>query len=436
MRRTLIAGGLVVAVIVSAPFLVPISGFIPELEQLASKKLGQPVEIAQLRLHLLPTPRVIALGIRIGNDSEAKLGRLEVVPALFSFLSGPRSIRLIRAERVELREAAVAIPASMPKSDGGEPLGIRRIELKGVQLQHAMIRLPEFDAEATLGAGMALQSARFTTRDGKLRVALTPEGTGAANVVSLDAHKWMLPAGPPLLFDNLSAAGTLKGTQLELSTIAGKLYGGALSASAHADWTKQWQVSGKAKLLAIELVPLQQALGKKAQLSGRLTTEVAFSARARSAEQLAGALAADAPFEVSGGAYHGMDLSRVTELTVGRLSSGGVTKFDELSGKLQVRGMRSRVNDLCIRSRALVAGGYVEIAPDQTLSGKLDVSVARTKGFVGVPVALAGTTAEPSVSLTRGAMIGAVVGTVLLPGIGTGLGASAGNVIEGRTGCN
>ena len=98
-------------------------------------------------------------------------------------------------------------------------------------------------------------------------------------------------------------------------------------------------------------------------------------------------------------------------------------------------GRRVRVNELCARSPLLVAGGYVEVAPDQKLSGKLDVSVAKTGGFVGVPIALAGTTSDPSVTLTRGAAIGAVIGTVLLPGIGTSLGASAGSRLEGRSPC-
>jgi cytochrome c biogenesis protein CcdA len=88
-----------------------------------------------------------------------------------------------------------------------------------------------------------------------------------------------------------------------------------------------------------------------------------------------------------------------------------------------------------VRSPSIVAGGYVEIAPDQKLSGRLDVSMAKTGGFVGVPVSLGGTTSDPSVSPTKGYVIGAVLGTVLLPGIGTSLGASAGSALEGKSGC-
>jgi len=80
-----------------------------------------------------------------------------------------------------------------------------------------------------------------------------------------------------------------------------------------------------------------------------------------------------------------------------------------------------------------VAGGFVEVAPDQALSGRLGVSVARTGGFMGVPVSLSGTAQDPVVRPTRGYTIGAVLGTVILPGVGTALGGSAGSALEGQT---
>ena len=115
---------------------------------------------------------------------------------------------------------------------------------------------------------------------------------------------------------------------------------------------------------------------------------------------------------------------------------GDVTQFEEFKGTLQMRGQRVKINELCVRSPKVTAGGNVEIAPDQTLAGKLDGSLAKTGGFVGVPVNVSGTTADPSVRPSKGYVIGAVVGTVLLPGIGTSLGASAGSRVEGSSsGC-
>ena len=90
---------------------------------------------------------------------------------------------------------------------------------------------------------------------------------------------------------------------------------------------------------------------------------------------------------------------------------------------------------IVIALAAAGGGGNIDIAPDKTLSGKLDVSVAKTGGFVGVPVSLSGTTLDPSVRPTKGYIIGAAIGTILQPGIGTSIGSSIGSRIEGTSDC-
>jgi hypothetical protein len=425
-------GGAVVALLAAAPFLVPLEGFIPELSRLASEKLGQPVRIEELSLHLLPTPRGVARGIVVGKRQEVAIGTLEIVPDLLSLVAGPKAIRLVRAEDVALKEAALAIPAAMPKGGaGGEAIRVQRLDLVKVKLQHSKLRLPEFDLHAELGEGFAVEEATLRTRDEALQLVVDPQGNGVARVI-VQAVQWTVPAGPPLRFEHLAAQGTLKGEQLDLPKMEGRLYGGSVVGSAHVAWGRGWQISGKAAMEGVDLVPLQKALGKKAQLSGRLKASATFSARARTAEQLQNALVLDGPFEVLGGAYHGYDLSK---MSIKELEAGGSTPFDQLRGDVQVRGREVKINELCARSPSLVAGGNVAVAPDDKLSGRLDLSLTKTGGFVGIPVALGGSTKEPSFSPTKGYVIGAAVGTLLLPGIGTSIGASAGSRMEGTSNC-
>src|SRR5262245_58913807 len=114
---------------------------------------------------------------------------------------------------------------------------------------------------------------------------------------------------------------------------------------------------------------MQKALGKPAKLSGRLNADVAFSTHAKTPAELREALSLDGPFEVLGGVYQGVDLSRAGELA-GVRRSDDATTFEELKGRLELRGERVRLNPLCIRSPKIVACGNVDIAPDKTLSGK------------------------------------------------------------------
>ena len=417
--------------LVAVPFLVPASSFIPEITRIASEKLGQPVRIGDLRLHLVPTPRIVASGIEVGLAGDARIGELEIVPDVLSFLTGPRAIRLIQVRDVALKQPAFPLPPASESARKGEPLHIRRLVALNVKVGHPTVRIPEFDAEVKLAEGFAVEQARLETRDKALSVSLVPQGKKTARL-SIAAKGWTLPAGAPLVFDSLAADGAFTGSRVELPRIEGTLYGGTLTGTATIDWSRQWQLAGNAQLAGVDLVPIQQALGKAPNLSGRLQAAAAFSARAKSPGDLVAALALEGPFEVHGGAYQGVDLSKAGDIT-GKPADGDATSFEELKGRVQLRARRVRIDDLCVRSPKMAAGGYVEIDPERRLAGKLDVSVAKTGGFVGVPVTLGGTTTDPSIRPSTGYLVGAALGTVLLPGIGTTLGASAGSAIEGTS---
>jgi hypothetical protein len=184
----------------------------------------------------------------------------------------------------------------------------------------------------------------------------------------------------------------------------------------------------------VDLVPVQKALGKPAKLSGRLNADAQFSARARTPDGLGAALVLEGPFEVVGGVYRGVDLARASEGS-GEREAGEATSFEELKGHVELRGERVKLTPLCMRSPNMVAGGNVEIAPDSTLSGRLDLSVAKTGGIFGIPVTLGGTTEDPTMRPSKGYLIGAAIGTVLMPGIGTSIGSALGGRLEGTSDC-
>jgi len=432
VRSTLGGIALAVAFALAVPFLVPGSYFIPEVTRLASERLAQPVEMEDLTLHLLPTPRVIGHRISVGRKSEILIGELEIVPDLNSLIVGPRSLRLVRASRVAFDEGAFAIQRGIPKRSD-EPVPVRRLILNTVKFNHPKVDVPIFNVDVKLGERRRVREARFETSDGALTLVVRPQGDGTA-ALQLSANHWTLPFGAPLTFDALAAQGTLKGQQLEVARVEADLYGGRLVGAAHADWGKQLQFAGKAQLAGVDLAPVQKALGKPAKLSGRLKADTEFSSNAKTAAELRDALTLDGPFEVVGGIYQGVDLSRAHELA-GERRSDDATTFEELKGTLELRGERVRLSQLCIRSPKIVAGGNVDIAPDKALSGKLHIAVARTGGFVGVPVALGGTTDQPSMQPSKGYLLSAAIGTALLPGIGTSIGLTLGGQFERSSGC-
>jgi hypothetical protein len=333
-----------------------------------------------------------------------------------------------------MTEGAFAIPRNMPKRTGTKIVPVERVLLTQVELRHSFLQLGQFDLDLELGERFRVDNATLQTRDGTMTLRFRPQ-EDKPMAIALRAARWRLPAGAPFTLEKLDADATLAGEELEVSRIEGKLYGGTVSADARIDWSRQqWTISGKGALAGVDLAPAQQALGKAGRLSGRLNGEVHFFARAKEAAGLRDALEVQGPFEVVGGAYHGVDLSKAGEIT-GTATVEDATPFKELRGKLEVSGRRTRIKELCVRSPNLVAGGDIDIAQDNTLSGKLDISIAKTSGFFGVPVSLGGTTDEPTFAPTKGYIIGAAIGTMVLPGIGTSIGSALGGRMNTNSGC-
>jgi hypothetical protein len=162
-------------------------------------------------------------------------------------------------------------------------------------------------------------------------------------------------------------------------------------------------------------------------LTGRLEAHTTLRAEFHELSALAGALQSQTRFIVRNAVVHGIDLAQAVK-SVG-LSRGGETRLDTLAGNVATQGRAVQLTHLVATSGVLSADGNVSVAPDRTLSGRIAVDFASgaAGGVIGVPLAVGGTLDAPSVTLTRGALLGAAVGSVLAPGIGTGVGAKLGD---------
>lgn len=440
--RWLILGASVLGLlVVAAPFLVPLKQFTPQFSELISMRLGQPVALTDLRLSLWPTPGATAQGTRIGKGADIVAEDIRIEPELLSLLGDAPVIKLLRARKVKVNPAGLAIlqglsrrsRAARPEASSG--LRVERIVLEDVVLAHSTLRLRPFDLEFRLGPGNTLRQAVFAARDGSFRLVMAPQGADAF-ALDVQAKNWTMPLKDHrLTFASLAARGVLDGNRLAFSPIAAVLYGGRVSGDLRLGWGGRWALAAALNIRGVDVAKLQHALKRPAKLSGRLTARATLKSTAKHAAALADGISLYAPFQIEKGAFGGMDLSKAASLSSNEISSDGETPFEQFTGTLQVRGQLRRVEDFCARSSALVAGGNVQVDARERLSGRLDVSVANTAGLVKVPVRLSGTPSNPVATPSRMMSIGAIIGTLLLPGVGTALGASAANLLEGQAGC-
>jgi hypothetical protein len=101
-----------------------------------------------------------------------------------------------------------------------------------------------------------------------------------------------------------------------------------------------------------------------------------------------------------------------------------------LKGHLLLDHRVYEFSDLQIASGLFKAKGEVTVNRDKALSGRVRAELRGTASLVSMPLDVSGTTEDPSVFPTRGALAGALAGTMLMPGIGTAVGMKAGEFTE------
>jgi hypothetical protein len=113
------------------------------------------------------------------------------------------------------------------------------------------------------------------------------------------------------------------------------------------------------------------------------------------------------------------------------ISRGGRTQLDELTGTLDTQGTDNGVvlqySNLKARSGVLTASGSLKLF-NRKLDGEIAVDLV--DGVVGVPLKIGGTVSDPELSLTGAALTGAAIGSAVLPGVGTAIGARIGQQVE------
>ncbi len=436
-KRLAVFIAMLVAALAVLPLFVSVDDYRPRIERLLAEKLKEPVTIKRVRLAGLPLPHVVIDGVEIGK-ADIKVGRIAVTPNLLSMLSDTKVIRSIDIDGLVLNQRALnRIPAWIKTDPKAKPadfsVQVRAIVLDGALLQLQKASFGPFDARISLATNGFPERADITARDGKFKAKVVPSGGKFG--IEVDAKAWRLPAGPPILFDELQVRGVATPNDASLSDIRAKLYGGTLTGSTTIGWQKGLQLKGAYQVNGIELRDLVPLFSPQTRLSGRLTAKPVFSGSAPSAAQLQNALKLETPFDIRDGVLQGIDIRKAASSMLSK-DSGGQTRFDTLSGHYALDRGTQRITNLKVASGSLAADGNVTIAPNKSLSGRINAQVGSGKlASATVPLNISGTLDSPMALPTGASITGAAVGTAVLgPGIGTSVGAKIGNWAEGLFG--
>ncbi len=389
-------------------------GFRQRLEREASAALGVPVSLSRVTVDVFPLPAVALEGLHIQARPALTLERVEARPVWSALLRGRLAVSTLIVRQAVLPQATIVLlgarvqdPATQPVEPGATEEAAdlswlpRRVVLDDVTWIGVQGRSSTVQAELTLDEDGWPANATVAVIRGALEGAKAVLKRGADNQTA-----WSLKVDV--------GGGTLQGPlTVKLPAASAPVRDLVFDASLE---TRGVEVSALT------------APGRT--LTGRLDASTTLSARINprgGTASVSDALRSQTRFTVNNAVLHGVDLARAVA-TVG-LSRGGSTALDTLAGQVRTRGQLIELTNLVASSGVLAATGEVTVAPSRALSGRVRVDVTRGAGgdVVGVPLVVGGTLDDPSVSLSRSALLGAAIGTALLPGVGTGAGANLGD---------
>ena len=395
--------------------------FRARVERQGSDALGVPLRLQAIKVALWPLPGVSLRGVEVTVKPPISAARVDVRPQWLDLLGGTPRIASLRVTDAVLSQAGLdALQAAGKAKSKGQaqqsPSG--GDELLPLWLPHTTVfdslswtnakgASWTLDAKSEMGPDGLPEEVSASVLKGSMKDArLKLQRTSTSGLP--DTEGW-----PAWELDLRLAGGSVKGK------IAAKLPGTA-GAKPATDAGAPFALRGQLETRDVDVAALT---APARTVSGRLEASTRLLGRGATLAALGGTLETQTKFNVKNAVVHGIDLAQAVK-SVG-MNKGGQTALDTLAGQVHTQGASIQLSNLVASSGVLSATGNVNISSARALSGRVNVDMA--PGVVGVPLQVGGTVDSPSVMLTRGAMIGAAVGTVLAPGVGTGAGASLGD---------
>ncbi|MCX7195422.1 MAG: hypothetical protein NTV37_05930, partial [Proteobacteria bacterium] len=378
------------------PYLWPLQGYVSQIEQTLSTQLQQPVHVGHLRATLLPQPKLGLEDVTIGGSQELKASSVVLNLNFSELLSEIKTINSL--EIIDLIFSAENFDKALLwlQAAGGDPYyPVARMVLQRARVSDDELSLPPVNGVVNFDGQRQFSKAVLKSVDGKLNVELQSQQSRWQ--IALAIKESYAPLFPDILFNELTIKGELGASEIKFHEIDGRLYGGMLTGSAQMTWLKGWQMQG---LVNVKTMKLHEALPQLG-ISGEMDGDANFILRGEKLPLLAKAPHLDGKLLIKKGLINNIDMVETSRMPTRKGASIGRTHFDELSGVLQIDNNRKHLRQIKISAGVMSANGYVDVAANKQLSGRLNVDLKIRADLGSVPLVLSGTLAEPVWSTRR-----------------------------------
>ncbi len=375
------------------------------------------------------------LARRVEAGFEARLGQKLVVGAVHWRLLGLPMVevldaRTVQAEPIRVRRVAI-YPELLPLLR--QRFVINRLQIDGAVVPRSALAGYRDKEQDGLGA-VVLRAVAFTdtTYVSYSGVPVVYEGEIEFDDDRLPRRAQLRrpEVNPPVSLDATRDGKTDSGADLYQV----RLQGGGGSANGQARLASSADggrvLTGEIAPRNVDVRALMEAFHRRSPISGLASGETELRAQGDTLSGLFRSLKTRSAFQVESARILRFDLEKAVK-SVGQ-DRDGETALDSLSGVVETSNTEQGLKAEFTRVKA-VAGPYTGTGRATVYRKQLDAqgTLAVGGGVLEVPFALRGPTREPEFQIAWGTLAGAAVGTAVLPGIGTVLGATIGGMISG-----
>jgi hypothetical protein len=235
---------------------------------------------------------------------------------------------------------------------------------------------------------------------------------------------------PPATLDATREGRTDRGAdiyRIQVQAAGGTAHGQARLANGDDG---QLRLTGELAPRQVEVQALLDAFHRRSSISGKASGETTLRAEGETVGSLFRSLRTRSELTVDGGQLLRINVTKAVK-SLGE-DRAGQTPLDSLSGVVETQNTEHGMKTTFTHVEA-VAGNYSATGcatlyrKRLAAQGELDI----TGGLVDVPFSAHGPMREPTFRIAKGSIAGAAIGTVLLPGIGTAIGAQIGGAVSG-----
>lgn len=387
------------------------ASYVPSNEELARRveaefeaRLGHALVVREARWRVRGTPVIELRDVHTVQPGEEaiRVRRVAVYPQLMPLLDKRLVIDRLEVDGADVPRQALGAYRNRTQDASGATVVLRTLAFKDLTYTSYSGVPVRYDGEVQFDDGDRLPrhvllrrpDARTTAMLEATREGTTPEGA--------DIYQLQLQAG----------GGTARG-QARLTT----------SKRGHMTLT------GELAPRNVEIQALLESFNRRAFIGGRASGTTTVRAEGETAGELFRSLRTRSELQVAQARLLRIDLDKAVK-SLGE-DRAGETPLDSLSAVMVTQNTAQGLKTSFTEVKA-VAGSYSASGKATLYRREIEAqgTLSVAGGVVDVPFAAHGPTRKPEFEMAWGSIAGAAIGTAVLPGIGTVIGAKIGGAVS------